>query len=68
MKEAYRAFEKLQKREHLMREMRRRLETGRITEEVFRQSVADIDKAYRLTAVEQAAYDQYNTRIARRSK
>lgn len=65
-KEAFRAFEKLQKREHLLQTMRHRLETGRISEEVFRQSVADIEKTYRLTAAEQAAYEQYNTRKARK--
>ncbi|MBN2980084.1 hypothetical protein [Cohnella algarum] len=63
-KEAFRAIEKLQKREHLLQTMRHRLETGRITEEVFSQSVADIDKTYRLTAAEQAAYDQYIIRKA----
>ena len=65
-KEAFRAFEKLQKREHLMRVMRHRLETGRITAEAFERSVADIEKTFQLTAAEQAAYDQYITRQARR--
>ncbi|WP_068783193.1 hypothetical protein [Paenibacillus phocaensis] len=53
------AFEKLQKREHLLRVARHQMQLGRITEEEFRKREAQILDRYRLTLGEQRAYNLY---------
>jgi len=55
-----RAFEKIQKREHLLRAARNQLALGRITREVFREKEADLLSKYELTPEEERAYEQYN--------
>lgn len=52
-----RAFEKLQKREHLLRVTRDQMALGRITKEEFRTREAQIIEQYELTEAEQRAYD-----------
>jgi len=58
-KQLIEAFEKLQKREHLLRVARHQMQSGRITEEEFRKREAQILDRYRLTLGEQRAYDLY---------
>lgn len=53
------AFEKLQKREHLLRVTRDRMALGRITREEFRKEEAAILERFRLTSEEERAYDLY---------
>lgn len=53
------AFDKLQKREHLLRVARDLRATGRITQEEFRGREAEILGKYSLTIQEQRAYDLY---------
>lgn len=54
-----RAFEKLEKRENLIRMTRLAFTQGRITEEVFRKRTAAIIDQYKLTDREQRAYEQF---------
>ncbi|GIO33720.1 hypothetical protein J2TS6_48610 [Paenibacillus albilobatus] len=54
-----RAFEKLQKREHLLRVNRDQMALGRITKEEFKKRETQILERYGLTDSEQRAYDQY---------
>ena len=61
------AFEKLQKREHLLRVLNDRLERGLITQEAFEKEQADIFEATQLTDEERRAYRQYISRF-RKSK
>ncbi|WP_311080986.1 hypothetical protein [Paenibacillus polymyxa] len=51
------AFEKLQKREHLLRVTRDQMGLGRITKEEFKAREAQILERYDLTEAEQRAYD-----------
>lgn len=53
------AFEKLQKKEHLLRVARDQMALGRMTKEVFRETEAEIVKKYGLTLSEERAYDLY---------
>lgn len=53
------AFEKLQKREHLLRVTRDQMGLGRITKEEFKSREEQILGRYALTDSEQRAYDQY---------
>ena len=61
------AFEKLQKREHLLRVLNDRLERGLITPEAFEKERADIYEVTQLTDEERRAYRQYISRY-RKSK
>ncbi|GIP17741.1 hypothetical protein J40TS1_33830 [Paenibacillus montaniterrae] len=54
------AFEKMQKREHLLRVLRDQMGLGRISREVFRQEVSKVVERYALTDNEQRAYDLHN--------
>lgn len=58
-KHTMRAFEKLQKREHLIRVTHYQLVTGRITREEFKRRETEILEEFRLTPEEQRAYDIY---------
>lgn len=62
------AFEKLQKREHLLRVARDQMGLGRITREEFKQREAEIIERYRLTLGEERAYDLYLRMKGKRSK
>jgi len=53
------AFEKMQKREHLLRVARDQMGLGRITREAFRKKEAEIIERFSLTPSEQLAYDQH---------
>jgi hypothetical protein len=53
------AFEKLQKREHLLRVARHQWGLGRITKEEFKKREEGILERYRLTLGEERAYDLY---------
>ena len=53
----FQAFEKLQKREHLLRAARDQMGLGRIKREEFRKREAEILSRYSLTPEEQRAYD-----------
>ncbi|MNJ78236.1 hypothetical protein D3C77_759250 [compost metagenome] len=53
------AFEKLQKREHLLRVARDQMGLGRITREEFKKQEAEIIERYSLTLAEERAYDLY---------
>lgn len=53
------AFEKLQKREHLLRVTRDQMGLGRITKEEFKNREEQILGRYALTDSEQRVYDQY---------
>jgi|GEM_PF-3359619 len=53
------AFDKLQKREHLLRVNRDQWGLGRITKEEFKKRETQILERYALTDLEQRAYDQY---------
>ncbi|MNW38898.1 hypothetical protein D3C74_159760 [compost metagenome] len=61
------AFEKLQKREHLIRVNRDQRALGRITEEVFKKQETEILERYRLTLGEERAYDLYLRMKGKRS-
>lgn len=58
-RQTMRAFEKLQKREHLIRVTHYRYVTGRITWEEFKKEEAAIIERYKLTPEEQRAYEQH---------
>ncbi|TMV49334.1 hypothetical protein FE783_12525 [Paenibacillus mesophilus] len=62
------AFEKLQKREHLLRVARDQMGLGRISREVFRQREAEILTKYSLTESEQRAYDIHLTMMSRKRR
>jgi len=53
------AFNKLQKREHLLKWTREQRALGRITQEEFKEREAEILERYRLTVSEQRALDLY---------
>ncbi|URJ36635.1 hypothetical protein MF625_001054 [Paenibacillus polymyxa] len=53
------AFEKLQKREHLLRVTRDQMGLGRITKEEFKEREAKILERYSLTDAEQRTYDSH---------
>jgi len=59
-KAARNAFEKMQKREHLLRVLRDQMGLGRITREVFREDSLKIIERYQLSDEEQNAYALYN--------
>ncbi|GIO36182.1 hypothetical protein J41TS12_10430 [Paenibacillus antibioticophila] len=61
------AFEKLQKREHLLRVARDQLGLGRLTKEEFKKQEAQILERYRLTLGEERAYDLYLRMKGKRS-
>ncbi|WP_010271299.1 hypothetical protein [Paenibacillus senegalensis] len=65
-KHTQRAFEKLEKREHLLRAARDQRALGRITPEMFRKKEAEILERYALTAEEEQAYNKHNQK--RKSK
>ncbi|WP_020621162.1 hypothetical protein [Paenibacillus daejeonensis] len=54
-----RAFEKMQKREHLLRSMREQMALGRMKREVFRSKSLEVIERYQLTDDEQRAYDRH---------
>ncbi|AIQ45642.1 hypothetical protein R70723_06865 [Paenibacillus sp. FSL R7-0273] len=54
------AFEKLQKREHLLRVARERFALGRSSREEFRTRQAEILQQFALTEAEEAAYELYS--------
>lgn len=54
------AFEKLQKREHLLRVTRDQMGLGRITKEEFKNREEQILGRYALTEAEQRAYDLHH--------
>lgn len=58
-KPTMRAFEKLEKREHLLRAARNQMALGRMSREAFREHEAQILERYRLSEQEQRAYDQH---------
>jgi hypothetical protein len=62
------AFQKLEKREHLLRVTRERMALGRITREVFRKEEAAILEKYKLTFDEERAYNQHIKNSKRQSK
>ncbi|WP_135553184.1 hypothetical protein [Paenibacillus cymbidii] len=62
------AFDKLQKREHLLRVAREQMALGRITREEFKGREARILEEYALTVSEQRAYDLYLRMIGKRRK
>jgi hypothetical protein len=66
-KHTMRAFEKLQKREHLLRVLNDRLARGIITPEEFEKEQTSIFVVTELTDEERRAYRQYNSR-SRKSK
>ena len=53
------AFNKLQKREHLLKWTREQRALGRITQKEFKEREAEILERYRLTVSEQRALDLY---------
>ncbi|GIO39279.1 hypothetical protein J41TS12_41400 [Paenibacillus antibioticophila] len=61
------AFEKLQKREHLLKVIREQRGLGRITQEEFKKQEAQILDRYRLTLGEERAYDLYLRMKGKRS-
>ncbi|WP_028562265.1 hypothetical protein [Paenibacillus pinihumi] len=58
-KQALKAFEKMQKREHLLRVLREQWGLGRISREVFREESLKVIERYQLSDDEQRAYDRY---------
>ncbi|AKG36071.1 hypothetical protein [Paenibacillus durus] len=54
------AFEKLQKREHLLRVARERMALGRSSREEFKERQAEILRQYALTEAEETAYNLYS--------
>jgi len=58
-KETKTVFEKLEKREHLVRFQRNRLALGRITKTEYNAEIARIDERYGLTEKERLAYELY---------
>lgn len=62
------AFEKLQKREHLLRSMRNQRALGRITQEVFKEREAAILKKFKLTPEEERAIELHNQMIQQRKR
>jgi hypothetical protein len=62
------AFEKLQKREHLLRVTRDQMALGRISREVFRQREAEIISKYDLSESEQRAYDMHLSMMRRKRR
>ncbi|WP_270167633.1 hypothetical protein [Paenibacillus sp. SYP-B4298] len=54
-----RAFNKLQKREHLLRVLRGQRQLGRITREAFKTDSLKIIERYQLSDEEQRAYERY---------
>lgn len=54
------AFEKLQKREHLLRVARERFALGRGSREEFKERQAEILRQYALTETEETAYNIYS--------
>jgi len=58
-KHAAKAFEKMQKREHLLRVLRDQLGLKRITREMFRLESSKIIERYQLSDDEQTAYNLY---------
>lgn len=60
------AFQKLEKREHLLKVARDRWGCGRITKEMFRKEEAAILQRYRLTQEEERAYNQHIQRSKRK--
>ncbi|MGN7760437.1 hypothetical protein [Paenibacillus sp. 22594] len=54
------AFEKLQKREHLLRVARERFALGRSSREEFKERQAEILRQYALTEAEETAYSIYS--------
>ncbi|MBJ6360898.1 hypothetical protein ACFOQM_06240 [Paenibacillus sp. GCM10012307] len=55
-----RAFEKMQKREHLLRVLRDQMGLSRITREAFREESLKVIERYQLSDDEQRAYDRYS--------
>ncbi|MNI91960.1 hypothetical protein D3C73_1496900 [compost metagenome] len=55
-----RAFEKLQKREHLLRVARERFALGRSSREEFRTRQAEILQQFALTEAEEAAHELHS--------
>ncbi len=62
------AFEKLQKREHLLKVTRDQMALGRITKEEFKKREAEILEKFGLTLGEERAYDLYLRMKGKRSK
>ncbi|MBJ6362075.1 hypothetical protein ACFOQM_12315 [Paenibacillus sp. GCM10012307] len=58
-KQTIRAFEKMQKREHLLRVLRDQMGLSRITREAFREESTKVIERYQLSDDEQRAYDRY---------
>jgi len=65
---AMKAFEKMQKREHLLRVLRDQMGLGRITREVFREQSIKIIESYQLSDEEQHAYDLNNRVTVQRKR
>lgn len=53
------AFKKLEKREHLLRVMRNRMQLGRMTREEFRKEEAAIIMKFELTEEERNAFERH---------
>lgn len=62
----FKVFEKLEKKEHLLRVARDRMALGRITREEFRKEEAAIIEMYRLTEEEQRIYERHIRMFARK--
>ena len=58
-REQLKAFEKLEKREHMIRYQRNRLALGRITRDEYNAEIARIDERFRLTEKERLACELY---------
>jgi hypothetical protein len=53
------AFNKLERREHLLRVLRDQMGLGRISKEVFKEREAEIMERYSFSLGEERAYDLY---------